>query len=137
MINKAILLGRVGRVKTSNLPSGAEVTNITLATNKTWKNKDGERQDKTVWHNVSMYGKISDIGKSYLHVGDLVYIEGEFDSNKYTTKEGVEKLHMFIMATQIKLMPKNTSSASKPEQDAQESQAVSAWDGELNDEIPF
>jgi single-strand DNA-binding protein len=135
MINKAILLGRVGSIRQNPLPSGQMVTNITLATDKTpWKNKEGVLQKKTIWHNVSLFAGLGDLANKYLEKGHMVYIEGEFDSNKYVGKDGQEKLTMFVIATRVQLLPQG---AAKQKTDSQADGANPWAEDHLNDEIPF
>jgi len=91
MLNKVTLIGRLGRdVELRQTQSGDSVANLSLATSKKWKNKQGESQEKTEWHRVVMFGKLADIANSYLTKGSLVYIEGEIQTRSWE-KDGEKK----------------------------------------------
>jgi|TARA_R110002033_G_scaffold12556_2_gene38052 single-strand DNA-binding protein len=91
MLNKVTLIGRLGRdVELRQTQSGDSVANLSLATSKKWKNKQGESQEKTEWHRVVMFGKLADIANSYLTTGSLVYIEGEIQTRSWE-KDGEKK----------------------------------------------
>src|SRR3982751_5212242 len=91
-VNKVILLGNLGRdPETRYTTGGAAVTNLRIATTETWKDKSGEKQEKTEWHSVVLFGRQAEIAGEYLKKGRSVYIEGRLQTRKYTDKEGVEK----------------------------------------------
>jgi single-strand DNA-binding protein len=113
MINMGQILGRVGKIDTKKLNAGNQVTNLSMVTSKKFT-KDGEKQEKVTWHNVTMFGKLSEIAEKYVLKGDLLYIQGEMDNQKYTGQDGIEKTKAFIIAHELKLMPK--SKEHKPEQ---------------------
>lgn len=131
MINQGQVLGRVGKINTNRMNSGNGVTNISIVTSKKYT-KDGEKQEKVTWHNVSCYSKLSDVAEKYVDVGDLVYIQGEMDNQKYTGKDGIERTKSFIIAHEIKLMPK-----SKPLVAAAPAQPEFNIASELDDGCPF
>ena len=103
-INKAILVGRLTRdpeVRTTT--SGQTVTSISLATNRFWKDKNGQRQDQTEYHNVVLWGRLGEIAGQYLTKGQEAYIEGRLTTRKYTGKDGVEKRTTEIVAENMQL----------------------------------
>lgn len=105
MINIATLLGRVGKKYTNPLGDGKEVTVISIATNKKYKDSQGNPHNKTTWHNVSCFSKLSDIAKKYVNVGDFVFIQGEIQNTKIISgnKEGQ---HIYsVIANEIKFIP--------------------------------
>ena len=91
-VNKVILLGNLGRdPELKYTPSGSAVANFTIATNETWKDKEGQKQEHTEWHRIVVWGKLAEICGEYLHKGRQVYIEGALRTRTYKDREGVEK----------------------------------------------
>lgn len=124
------ILGRVGRIETKPLSNGNTVTNISIVTSKKFV-KDGEKQEKATWHNVTLFSKLSEIAEKYVNIGDLLYIQGEMDSQKYTGQDGIEKTKHFILGHEIKLMPKSKEHKPEPKQE-------DAYDAGFTDsDIPF
>jgi len=90
-INKVILIGNLGGdPETRYLPNGNAVTNLTLATSDSWKDKQGQKQERTEWHRVSFFGKIAEIAGKYLRKGSKVYIEGRLQTREWE-KDGVKR----------------------------------------------
>ena len=82
-VNKVILIGNLGKdPETRYMPNGDAVTNITLATTETWKDKNGEKQEKTEWHRVTFYRKLAEIAGEYLKKGRFVYVEVRLETCK-------------------------------------------------------
>ena len=103
-INKAILVGRLTRdpeVRTT--ATGQTVTSISIATNRFWKDKNGQKQDQTEFHNVVLWGKLGEIAGQYLTKGQEAYIEGRLTTRKYTGKDGIEKRTTEIVAENMQL----------------------------------
>lgn len=92
-INKVILVGNLGNEpETKYMPSGSAVTNLSLATSETWKDKNtGQQQEKTEWHRVVIFGKLAEIAAQYLHKGSKVYIEGKLQTRKWQDQQGQDK----------------------------------------------
>lgn len=105
MINMAQVWGRVGKIDTKTTASGMKVTNCSMVTSKKFV-KNGEKQEKVMWHNITLFAKLSEVAEKYVNVGDLLYIQGEMDMQKYTTQDGQERTKHFIVANQLQLMPK-------------------------------
>lgn len=104
-VNKAIILGNVGQdVELRYMPNGDAAVNLSVATSRAWKNKDGEKQEETEWHRVSLFGKLAEIAGEYVKKGKPVYIEGRLKTRKWTDKEGVEKYTTEIIAEQLVLL---------------------------------
>lgn len=104
-VNKVILVGRLGKdPETRYMSSGEAVTNATLATSENYKDKNGEKQEKTEWHKLTFYRKLAEIAGEYLKKGSLVYIEGKLHTSKYTDKEGIEKYSTEIIVTELKML---------------------------------
>src|SRR3982751_5178212 len=104
-INKVILIGNLGKdPETRYMPNGDAVTNITVATTETWKDKNGEKQEKTEWHRVTFYRKLAEIAGEYLKKGRPVYVEGRLETRKWTDKAGVEKYTTEIVASEMQML---------------------------------
>jgi single-strand DNA-binding protein len=103
-VNSAHIIGRVGKIESRSTNTGIRVSNISLVTTKKFK-KDGETQEKVTWHNVTFYANNAEIAEKYVNIGDLLYVQGEIDSQKYE-KDGVSKVKHFILGYQLQLMPK-------------------------------
>jgi len=104
-VNKVILLGNLGRDPETRYTTGGDaVTNLRIATTETWKDKSGEKQEKTEWHSVVLFGRQAEIAGEYLKKGRSVYIEGRLQTRKYTDKEGVEKYATEIVGDRMQLL---------------------------------
>lgn len=89
MLNKVQVIGRLGRdPEIRYAASGDAIANLTLATTETWKNQQGERQEKTEWHRVVVFGKLAEIVGEYLRKGALAYFEGKLQTRKWTGQDG-------------------------------------------------
>ena len=105
-LNKVILIGNLGRdPETRYMPNGEAVTNITIATTETWKDRtSGERQEKTEWHRVTFYRRLAEIAGEYLKKGSQVYLEGRLETRKWTDKEGKDRYTTEIIASEMKML---------------------------------
>ena len=91
-VNKVILIGRLGQdPEVHYMTSGDAVANISLATSESWKDKQGQMQERTEWHKVTVFGKLAEICGEYLKKGAQVYFEGKLQTRKWTDQQGVEK----------------------------------------------
>jgi single-strand DNA-binding protein len=103
-LNKVILIGNLGRdPETRYLPNGDAVANISVATTETWKDKAGEKQEKTEWHRVTLYRRLGEIAGEYLKKGSQVYIEGRIEYREYE-KDGVKRYSTDIIASEMKML---------------------------------
>ena len=104
-VNKVILVGRLGRdPETRYMPNGDAITNFSLATDEQWRDRNGERQTRTEWHNITLFGKLSEIASQYLRKGSQVFIEGKIQSRKYTGKDGIERTAYDIIGSEMKML---------------------------------
>ncbi len=120
-VNKVILIGNLGRdPETRYMPNGEAVTNITIATTESWKDRtSGERQEKTEWHRVTFYRRLAEIAGEYLKKGSQVFVEGRLETRKWTDKEGKERYTTEIIASEMKMLG-SRSGAGAPSYDAGE-----------------
>ncbi len=130
MVNQATLLGRVGKIDSKVTSSGVKITNLSLVTSKKFV-KNGEKQEKVTWHNITIFSNLADIAEKYIKVGDVIFLQGEIQNQKYTAQDGSEKMKNYIIAHDIKLLPK--SKEHKPEPKADPSFSSDFQD----DDLPF
>jgi len=105
-VNKVILVGNLGKdPETRYMPSGSAVTNLTLATSESWKDKQsGEQQERTEWHKIAMFGRLAEIAAEYLRKGSQVYIEGKLRTRKWQDKEGKDRWTTEIVADEMQML---------------------------------
>jgi len=155
-VNKVILIGNLGRdPETRYMPNGEAVTNVTIATSETWKDKtSGERQEKTEWHRVTFYRRLAEIAGEYLKKGSQVYIEGRLETRKWQDKDGKDRYTTEIIANEMKMLGSRSGQgdASGRERDFEPAAAGPAGEGrsggaakkkpteqfsDMDDDIPF
>lgn len=146
-VNKVILIGRLGRdPEVRYLPNGEAVANFSIATSEQWKDKTGAKQEKTEWHNITMYRRLAEIAGDYLKKGQEVYIEGKIQSRKYTGKDGIERVAYEIIASEMKMIGgkgdsnvgeqvQGTENAPQPVKREQATPKPQVDD--LDDDVPF
>ena len=105
-INKVILVGNLGAdPETRYMPSGGAVTNLSLATSETWKDKQtGEQKERTEWHKVAMFSRLAEIAAEYLRKGSQVYIEGKLRTRKWQDRDGNDRYTTEIIADQMQML---------------------------------
>ena len=104
-VNKVILVGNLGRdPETRYMPDGGAITNISIATTSTWKDKSGEKQEATEWHRVAFFGKLAEIAGEYLKKGSQVYVEGKLKTRKWQDKDGQDKYMTEVIADEMKML---------------------------------
>jgi single-strand DNA-binding protein len=104
-VNKVILIGNLGRDPETRYTTGGDaICNLNIATSEQWKDKSGEKQERTEWHRVVLFGRQAEIAGEYLKKGRSVYIEGRLQTRKYTDKDGVEKYSTEIVGDRMQLL---------------------------------
>ena len=138
MINKAILVGRLGKdPEVRYTPDGMMVTNFTLATDEQRKDKNGERVQKTEWHRIVTFGKLAEICGRYLVKGKLVYLEGRLQTRNWEDKEGNKRSTTEIIASNMQMLDSKGQRAADASQDEPPLPQPGA-DGPLpEDDVPF
>ena len=143
-LNIAIIMGHLGKDPVLRaMPDGKSVVNFSIAASESYKNKDGEKVDKTEWFNIVAFARLADICAEYLKKGALVYVEGKFQTRKYE-KDGVEKYITEVIVHEMKMLgsetrdsddgdarPKDYSKTTAPSKPAQQQ------DDFMDEEIPF
>ena len=141
-VNKVIIVGNLGNdPDTRYMPSGAAVTNLSVATSESWKDKQtGEQKDRTEWHRVAMFGKLAEIAAEYLRKGSQVYIEGRLRTRKWQDKSGNDRYSTEIVADEMQMLGGRTGSGAPvtTAEPAPEPPAPSQTGGDdFDDDIPF
>jgi single-strand DNA-binding protein len=106
-INKVILVGTLGADPETRYPAGgggATITSLRLATNESWTDKQGQKQERTEWHRVKFFGKLAEIASEYLRKGSQVYVEGSLRTDKYTDRDGVERYSTDIIGNEMQML---------------------------------
>ena len=114
-INKVILVGNLGQdPETRYMPSGGAVTNVTIATSETWKDKQtGQPQERTEWHRVVVWGKLAELCGKYLSKGRQVYVEGRLQTRSWEDPQGVKKYTTEVVAQTVQFLSGATQSSSQ------------------------
>ena len=156
-VNKVILVGNLGRDPEMRfMPNGEAVCNFSIATTDSWKDKSGQKQERTEWHNIVIYRKLAEIAGEYLKKGRPVYIEGRLQTRKWQTKEGQDRYTTEIIADQMQMLggreggggsssydavdedQSRPQQTSRPAQAAPAQQPASVGDFDaFEDDIPF
>jgi single-strand DNA-binding protein len=147
-VNKVILVGRLGRdPETRYTGAGQAVCNFSLATDESYRDRNGERQKRTEWHKIVVWGKQAEIAQQYLKKGSLIYVEGRIQSREWNDKEGQKRTSFEIVANTFRMLGSRSDSmaagaraSSGGEADAEASAAAGEEHGgpEVTDEdIPF
>ena len=150
-VNKVILVGNLGRDPETRYTTGGDaVTNIRVATTDTWKDKNGEKQERTEWHTVVFFGRQAEIAGEYLKKGKQVYIEGRLQTRKWQDKEGQDRYTTEIVADRMQMLGSREGSsaavAAEPSERSAEARGGGAKAGgapatknvdDLDDDIPF
>ncbi len=112
-VNKAILVGRLGRDPETRYTSGGQaVCNFTMATDETYKDRNGERQKRTEWHRIVVWAKLAEICQQYLRKGSLVYIEGRISTRQWDDKEGQKRTTVEFVACNMRMLGSRSVSAA-------------------------
>ncbi len=133
-INKVILIGSIGKdPETRYAANGNAITNLSLATSEQWQDKNtGEKQERTEWHRVSMFGRLAEIAAEYLKKGSKVYIEGKLQTRKWQDKDGRDCYTTEIVASEMQMMDGRTQ-----DQPAQPAPQPAPQQPDFDDNIPF
>lgn len=138
-VNKAILVGHLGRdPELKYTPGGQAVATFSLATNERWTGQDGQKNERTTWHNIVAWGKQAELAKEYLHKGRQVYIEGRIDNRSYDKKDGSGKAYVSEVVVQNIQFLGSRADADAPGPAGPEPPPASAPDdSSKDDDLPF
>ena len=112
-VNKVILVGNLGQDPEGRFtPQGTAVTNLSIATNESWKNQNGEFQEKTEWHRVVMYGKMAETATEYMRKGMMVYVEGRLQTREWEDQNQNKRRTTEVMCDNFTMLGRRGDSAS-------------------------
>ncbi len=138
-VNKVILVGNLGKdPELLKTPSGISLCKFSIATTERYKNRQGEQQTKTEWHNIVVWGGLAETCGKWLHKGKQVYIEGKLQTTSYEGSDGVKRYRSEIVANSMQMLGR-VSESNGMDNSAHETEGFSkgypdSWD---KDEIPF
>ncbi len=145
-VNKVILIGNLGQdPEIRHLPSGDSVANVSIATSETWKDKQGQKQERTEWHRVVFFGKLAEIVERYLKKGSKIYIEGKLRTRKWQANDGTDRYSTEVVVdmggTMQMLDGKATGGAQEARRDSGSTSGAGStgYSGpvDFDDDIPF
>ena len=129
-INKVILVGTVGKdPEVKYFQSGDAYCTVSVATNESWKDKNGEKQERTEWHRVKFTRKLAEIVGEYVKKGHQIYVEGSLRTEKYTDKQGIERYSTDIVANEMQMLGSKSGGGER----GPRSDEGSGWSGSSND----
>ena len=109
-LSKVLLIGNVGKTpEVRTFGNGDKIVSFSLATGKTYTDRNGESRKNTTWHNIQVGGKLADVAEKYIKSGDMLYVEGELISRSYTANDGKERTVYEVRATGYQLLTKRES----------------------------
>lgn len=132
-VNKVIIVGNLGQSPEARFtPQGTAVTNLSVATNESWKNQNGETQDRTEWHRVVIYGKMAETASQYMQKGQMVYVEGRLQTNEWEDQNKNKRKTTEIRCDNFTMLGRRSDvSPVKNENE------VSSTNNEDSDDLPF
>lgn len=144
-VNKVILVGNLGNdPEVRYMPNGNAVANLTVATSESWKDQQGQAQERTEWHRITMYRKLAEIAGEYLKKGSQVYLEGKLQTRKWQDQQGNDRYTTEVVCDQMQMLGGKQSGNGQqspqqaPQQNRQQAQQKQAEpDFDFDDPIPF
>jgi single-strand DNA-binding protein len=141
-VNKVILIGRLGQnPEVRSTPSGSSVANFSVATNESWTDKSGQKQERTEWHRVVVWGKLADLCGQYLAKGRQIFIEGKLQTRQWQDKDGQTKYTTEVLAQTVQFLGGNaqtgTGAGASNQQSGLGSSPAMTMDPSRSDEPSF
>ena len=141
-VNKVILVGNLGQDPESRfMTNGTAVTNLSIATNESWKDQNGETQDRTEWHRVVMYGRMAETAVEYMRKGQMVYVEGRLNTREWEDQNQINRKTTEIRCDNFTMLGRrgdSTGSMSNPATKNPEAQGtVPSESINEDDDLPF
>jgi single-strand DNA-binding protein len=146
-VNKVILIGRLGQdPEVRYTPSGQAVANFTMATSENWTGKDGQKQERTEWHRIVVWGRLAELCKDYLRKGRQVYIDGKLQTRSWDDKEGKKRYTTEIVANTVQFLGTapdkvETTDSNVESSSSSDSSSIPPFEPNVthisDDEIPF
>ena len=138
-VNKVILVGHLGQnPEIKYTPAGQAVCNVSLATNESWTGKDGQKQEKTEWHRIVLFGKLAELAGQYLQKGRQIYLEGKLQTRSWQDKEGQTRYTTEVVGQTMQFLGGNAGAGSQRQQPQQADYApVQSEPSFTEEDIPF
>ena len=134
-LNKVILIGNLGQDPEARFtPQGTAVTNLSIATNESWKDQSGEMQDRTEWHRVVMYGRMAETATEYMKKGQMVYVEGRLNTREWEDQNQIKRRTTEVRCDNFTMLGKRSDSSSPPSENPDSSMKP---DSGVDDDLPF
>ncbi len=122
-VNKAILVGNLGdNPEVRYMPNGKAVANLSLATSESWKDQQGQLQEKTEWHRLTMYDRLAEIAGEYLKKGSKIYVEGKLQTRKWQDQQGQDRYTTEVICKEMQMLDSKADNAT-PQQSGYQQQA--------------
>ena len=136
-LNKVILIGNLGQDPEARFtPQGTAVTNLSIATNESWKDQSGEMQDRTEWHRVVMYGRMAETATEYMKKGQMVYVEGRLHTREWEDQNQIKRKTTEIRCDNFTMLGRRSEAPAGQSQGTM-SPSQSTPDSEVEDDLPF
>ena len=140
-VNKVIIVGNLGQDPEARFtPQGTAVTNLSVATNESWKNQSGEIQDRTEWHRVVIYGKMAETASEYMKKGQMVYVEGKLQTNEWGDQNQVKRKTTEIRCDNFTMLGRRGDNNYQSNQNSNyenTNQTKSTESSPMDDDLPF
>jgi single-strand DNA-binding protein len=134
-LNKVILIGNLGQDPEARFtPQGTAVCNLSVATNESWKDQNGEMQDRTEWHRVVMYGRMAETATEYMKKGQMVYVEGRLNTREWEDQNQIKRRTTEIRCDNFTMLGKKGDSSSPPSPNPDSSMKPKSG---MDDDLPF
>jgi single-strand DNA-binding protein len=131
-VNKIVLVGHLGADPESRFtPSGVAVSTFNMATNESWKNKEGEYEDRTEWHRIVLYGKAAETASEYMKKGQLAYVEGRIRTRSWEDKDGMTRYTTEVLGDRFTMLGRKSENKSTA------APAEAGAGGGDDDDLPF
>tara|TARA_B100000745_G_scaffold261087_1_gene184859 strand:+ start:444 stop:869 length:426 start_codon:yes stop_codon:yes gene_type:complete len=136
-LNKVILIGNLGQDPEARFtPQGTAVTSLSVATNESWKDQSGEKQDRTEWHRVVMYGRMAETASEYMKKGQMVYVEGRLHTREWEDKNQIKRRTTEISCDNFTMLGKRSDNAGS-DRVAPDAAPKPKSDSGSDDDLPF
>ena len=137
-VNKIVLVGHLGADPESRFtPSGVAVSTFNMATNESWKNKEGEYEDRTEWHRIVLYGKAAETASEYMKKGQLAYVEGRIRTRSWEDKDGMTRYTTEVLGDRFTMLGRKSENKSTAAPVEAGAGAGAGGGGGDDDDLPF
>ena len=136
-MNRVDLIGRLGQDPEYIQNDKIQVVKFSVATNETWKDKQGQKQERTTWHDVKAFGRVSEAINQWFKKGDVIRVEGKIQTESWENKEGEKRSKQVIHLKEFGFISKMNDQSSTPEQKTEPTKASPVVGGDDVDRLPF